>query len=142
VCRSLLKTRVCKEILEGIASLNTSKGDIVNSLCRNQVQAKEPWLISQELSRSNKRPELSVENPRNNEDCRIWRGCKVVKGEQAFHSRIHNQRGPLIVICTNRQIISVFQESGDGGDNTLGARLSKTKKSDKWQEPMSYIGSG
>jgi hypothetical protein len=57
----------------------------------------------------------------------------VVKGEQDFHSRIQNQRGSLIMICTSRQIISAFRESGNGGDSALGARVSKTRKSDKWQ---------
>jgi hypothetical protein len=113
----------------------------VNLFCRNQVQEKEPWIVSQELSRSSERLNFSVENPRNSEDCRISRCCRVVKGEKSFHSRIHNQRGPLIVIYTSRQIISAFRKSGDGGGRTLRAEVSKTRKGDKWQESESKIGS-
>jgi hypothetical protein len=55
----------------------------------------------------------------------------VVKGEEAFHSRIQNQRGPLIMIYTSLQIILAFQKSGDGGGRTLRAEVPKTRKGDK-----------
>jgi hypothetical protein len=34
------------------------------------------------------RSKFSVENPQNSEACRIQESFRVVKGEQAFHSRI------------------------------------------------------
>jgi hypothetical protein len=45
------------------------------------------------------RLELSVENPQNSENHRIYRSCKVDKGRRTHHFGTQNQRGSLILIC-------------------------------------------
>jgi hypothetical protein len=57
------------------------------------------------------RSEFSVENPRNSEDRRIYRSCKVDKGRRTHHFGTQNQRGSLILICWSCQIISGIQSS-------------------------------
>jgi len=105
-----LKTQNCKESLEGANAFKVFKGGSWSHFAGLSLSGRTLVYFAGVIKEKKiEWLKFSVGNSRNHEDHRIQGSCRVLRGRRAYHSRIQNQLGPLIVIFTSRQIISAFR---------------------------------